>query len=91
MKMLFIRSDSKDIKMPANDQIFDKCAATYLAQVPSPLFKGPEWHPGISHPHEPPFREYEWLLSDAINCVGYCLLVISGQRTELRIRNSHII
>jgi hypothetical protein len=31
---------------------------------------------------EPPPREYGWTLKDAVNCVGYCLLVITGQQTE---------
>ncbi len=53
-----------------------------LAQVPSPLLKRLEGHLGISHPHEPQLREYQWMLSNAINCVDYCLLVISGQQTR---------
>jgi len=52
-----------------------------LAQVPSPLLKGLEGHLCISHPHEPLLSEYEWILIDVINCVGYRLLVISGQQT----------
>ncbi len=48
--------------------------------TPKPGARGAPWC--LSSPIELLPREYGWALKDAINCIGYCLLVIIGQKTE---------